>query len=113
MRNGAPALRGLADPRLRFDLPVLRDSVSLDSACTGLATLPVVQAGQDFLKRRSWRETSEDCAVAGGVRGSVAGVTDVKPAGIAFTTNTSVGTSILAEGVGPCQADNVATDDCV
>jgi cysteine desulfurase/selenocysteine lyase len=105
---------GLVDPKVRSDFPVLKDSIFLDCAYTGPLSLPVMRAGQDFLERRSRglaRNVEELCAAADGVRATVAELIHAKPTEIAFLTNTSEGTNIIATGLGLRQGDNVVTDD--
>jgi len=98
------------NPEVRSDFPVTRELAYLDTAYDGPYPLPVLQAGKDFLDRRSrgvagrvpdWLDVMDQ------VRHKIAALINAKPSEIAITTNTTEGTNIVATSLGLGPGDNV------
>jgi selenocysteine lyase/cysteine desulfurase len=76
--------------------------------------LPVIRAGQQFLERRSRGAAGRVdtwCAEADAVRPLVARLVNATPEEIAFLSNTSEGTNIVAAAIDWRPGDNVVCDD--
>jgi len=105
---------GLVNSTVRSNFPVTSELTYLDSAYDGPYPLPVVEAGKDFLERRSrgvagrvwdWLEVLDE------VRATIAELINAKPSEIAITTNTTQGTNIIATSLDLEPGDNVVWDD--
>jgi selenocysteine lyase/cysteine desulfurase len=99
---------------VRSHFPVTKKLTYLDTAYVGPPPVPVLQANQEFVERRSqgtagrvadWVEVMEQ------VRCAVATLINSKPNEIAFSTNTSAGTNMVASALNLCPGDNVIWDD--
>jgi cysteine desulfurase/selenocysteine lyase len=102
------------DKEVRSDFPVTRELTYLDTAYYGPYPLPVLQAGKDFLDRRSrgvagrvreWLEVRDQ------VRATLAQLINAKPSEVAITTNTTEGTNIVATSLSLGRGDNVVWHD--
>ena len=100
--------------RIRADFPVTQDLTYLDTAYDGPYPLPVLEAGLEFLQRRSrgsggrvqdWLEMLEQA------KGVLAALINARPGELAITTNTTQGTNIVATSLGFEPGDNVVWDD--
>lgn len=99
---------------IRADFPVTQDLTYLDTAYDGPYPRPVLEAGMEFLERRSrgtggrvqdWlRLLDEDKA-------ALAELIHASPGELAITTNTTQGTNIVANSLGFEPGDNVVWDD--
>jgi cysteine desulfurase/selenocysteine lyase len=98
------------NPKVRADFPVTQDLVYLDTAYDGPYPRPVMEAGKDFLTRRSegtagrvrdWMEVMDE------VRHKIAELVNAKSSEIAITTNTTQGTNIVALSLPLGPGDNV------
>ena len=96
--------------QIRSDFPVTRDLAYLDTAYDGPYPLPALQAGMDFLERRSkgtagrvrdWLGVMEE------VRGKVAELINAKREEVAITTSTTQGTNLVATSLPFGPGDNV------
>lgn len=102
------------DEKVRSDFPVTRELTYLDTAYIGPYPVPVLRAGKDFVEQRSRGiagRVSEWLDVMDQVRGAIAELISAKTSEIAFTTNTTEGTNIVATSLRLGQADNVVWDD--
>jgi cysteine desulfurase/selenocysteine lyase len=102
------------DHKVRADFPVTQESTYLNNAFTGPSPAPVLQAGKDFLERKSRGKAGgldEWLGAINRVRGTVAEFINARPGEIAFTTNTTEGSNIVAASLGLTQGDNVVWDD--
>jgi cysteine desulfurase/selenocysteine lyase len=99
---------------IRSDFPVTKELTYLDTAYDGPYPVSVLEAGQEFLDRRSrgtggrvpdWLEVLEQA------RDDLAALINAKPGEIAITTNTTQGTNIVATSLGFEPGDNVVWDD--
>jgi len=105
---------GLVNSTVRSNFPVTSELTYLDTAYDGPYPLAVVEAGEDFLERRSrgvagrvrdWLEVLDE------VRATIAELINAKPSEIAITTNTTEGTNIVATSLDLEPGDNVVWDD--
>ena len=105
---------GSMNSRIRADFPVTQDLTYLDTAYDGPYPLPVLEAGLEFLQRRSrgtggrvqdWLEMLEQA------KGVLADLINARPGEVAITTNTTQGTNIVATSLGFEPGDNVVWDD--
>lgn len=98
---------------VRSDFPVTRELTYLDTAYDGPYPLSALQAGRDFLDRRSRGiagRVPDWLGVMDEVRGTIAELIGAKPAEIAITTNTTEGTNIVATSLRLEPGDNVVWD---
>lgn len=102
------------DREVRSDFPVTMELTYLDTAYIGPSPMSVLQAGKDFMAKRSrgiagrlseWLEAMDQ------VRGTVAKLINAKPEEVAFTTNTTEGTNVVATSLNLRPGDNVVWDD--
>jgi cysteine desulfurase/selenocysteine lyase len=96
--------------RVRSDFPVTQELVYLDTAYDGPYPLPALEAGKDFLEKRS-RGTAgrvrDWLGVMDEVRGKIAQLINAKPDEIAIRTSTTEGTNIVASSLPLGPGDNV------
>lgn len=96
--------------QIRSDFPVTQDLAYLDTAYDGPYPLPVLQAGTDFLERRSKGtagRVGDWLGVMAEVRGKVAELINAKPHEVAITTSTTQGTNLVATSLPFGPGDNV------
>lgn len=107
-------LEGYLDRETRSDSPVTKELTCLDTAYTGLSPVPVLRAVKDFMVRRSRGiagPIGEWPQMMAQVRGTVAKFISAKPSDVAFITNATEGTNIVAASLSPERADSVVWDD--
>jgi selenocysteine lyase/cysteine desulfurase len=102
------------DPKIRADFPVTEELTYLDTAYDGPYPLPVLEAGREFLEKRTrgvggrvpdWLEVLEEA------KADLASLIGAKACEIAITTNTTEGTNIVATALPFGTGDNVVWDD--
>lgn len=100
--------------KIRSDFAACQDSIYLDTAYVAPLPKPVLDAGMGFLQRRSegtagrvedWLQLMDT------LRSSVAEWINAEPDEIAFTTNTSDGTNLVAGSLNLDANDNVVIDE--
>jgi len=99
---------------IRSDFPVTKQLTYLDSAYDGPYPVPVLEAGREFLDRRS-RGTGgrvpDWLQVLDQARDDLATIINAKSDEVAITTNTTQGTNIVATSLEFESGDNVVWDD--
>jgi selenocysteine lyase/cysteine desulfurase len=102
------------DPRIRSDFPVTEELTYLDTAYDGPYPLPVLEAGREFLEKRTrgaagrvpeWLQVLEEAKV------DLARLIGASACEIAITTNTTEGTNIVATALRFGPGANVVWDD--
>lgn len=99
---------------IRSAFPVLEELIYLDTAFRGLCPRPVMEAARQFLERRTQGTAGRDKDwedIMERVRRSVADFVNARAEEIAFTTNTTDGTNIVAEALGVQSGENIVWDD--
>ncbi|MBI9046205.1 MAG: aminotransferase class V-fold PLP-dependent enzyme [Anaerolineaceae bacterium] len=100
--------------QIRKDFPITESCIYLDTAYISPQPYQVLRAGFDFAQRRSagvagrvpeWVDKSEI------VKGKLASLLNVKPQTLAFTTNTSDGTNLVANLLDMQEGENVIWED--
>jgi cysteine desulfurase/selenocysteine lyase len=102
------------DRRIRSDFPVTRESTYLNSAFIGPSPEPVLRAGRNFLEQRGRGLAGGPDAwlvAADQARHAVAAFINAKANEIAFTTNTTEGTNLVATFLDLNPGDNIVWDD--
>jgi cysteine desulfurase/selenocysteine lyase len=100
--------------QVRSDFPVTSEVNYLDTAYDGPYPLPVLEAGRDFLDRRSrgvGGRVQEWLQVLEQAKNDLATMINAKPEEVAITTNTTQGTNIVATSLAFEPGDNVVWDD--
>ena len=101
-------------PNVRNDFPVFTQRVYLDTAYVAPLAAPVRDAALGFIEGRTLGTAGrvEDwLRIMDELRGSIGQLINARPTEIAFTTNTSEGTNLVAGSVVGGPGDNVVIDE--